>query len=236
MKSAITSLGCMLVAIYTFMIVTCISSIGVRSDELSMAVDSAMTATQKAVLDGRNNVTNDETYMADFTNNLLSQIESKSDIEIVFYTADFDNGILDVEVNQKYNLPFGKFINEGLTQDHKKRLKEGNVIESTSDEVKGKCSVRRTSIIDVNHPIKLNISAIEGGEKNNATGTTISLKNEKGEVVYSYTKEPEDKILEIKTLPYGTYECTMTYKGQTKVETIKYDKDSKVEEFIFSIS
>lgn len=126
MKSAVTSLGCLMLAVITFIIVSTISSVGIRSDELNTAVDVAMAATQKALLEKRDTITNNEEYIAEFNQNLLVQIDSDSDVEVIVYTADYEKGLLDVEVKEKF-----RYIFNGSEKTREYSTRRTSIIDTT---------------------------------------------------------------------------------------------------------
>lgn len=126
MKSAVTSLGCLMLAVITFIIVSTISSVGIRSDELNTAVDVAMAATQKALLEKRDTITNNEEYIAEFNQNLLVQIDSDSDVEVIVYTADYEKGLLDVEVKEKF-----RYIFDGSEKTREYSTRRTSIIDTT---------------------------------------------------------------------------------------------------------
>lgn len=124
MKTAISSLGCTILLLIAILIINTVGSTAVRSDELNTAIDCAVVATQRALFKQKSSIQNDEDYKTEFTKNLLVQIDSKSDVDIVFYTADSEKGLLDVEVVEKYRYLYDE-----------------------PDDIRT-YSVRRTSIID----------------------------------------------------------------------------------------
>lgn len=117
MKSVITGFGGILTLFLVILIQSTILNFGIRQNELDTAMNNAMIETQRVLYQQREvyydnddndltdetmTINNDEEYKDVFVKNLLQYIDSNSDIEIYFYTADSKKGLLDVESVAKY--------------------------------------------------------------------------------------------------------------------------------------
>src|SRR5699024_9406869 len=99
-----------------------ILNFGIRQNEFDTAMNNVMIETQrvlyeqkKAFYDNNNDniadssmlITDSESYKDVFVKNLMQYIDSNSDIEICFYTADNEKGLLDVKAVANYTILVG---------------------------------------------------------------------------------------------------------------------------------
>ena len=123
MKSILTGFGGVLTLFFVILIQATILNFGIRQNELDTAMNNAMIETQRVlyeqkeafydddgdgVSDSSMLITDSNTYKDVFVKNLMQYIDSNSDIEIYFYTADNEKGLLDVEAVANYTNLIGK--------------------------------------------------------------------------------------------------------------------------------
>lgn len=123
MKSILTGFGGILTLFFVILIQATILNFGIRQNELDTAMNNAMIETQRvlyeqkeAYYDNNNDniadssmlITDSESYKDVFVKNLMQYIDSNSDIEIYFYTADNEKGLLDVKAVANYTNLVGK--------------------------------------------------------------------------------------------------------------------------------
>ena len=123
MKSILTGFGGILTLFFVILIQATILNFGIRQNELDTAMNNAMIETQRvlyeqkeAFYDNNNDniadssmlITDSESYKDVFVKNLMQYIDSNSDIEIYFYTADNEKGLLDVKAVAHYTNLVGK--------------------------------------------------------------------------------------------------------------------------------
>ena len=123
MKSILTGFGGVLTLFFVILIQATILNFGIRQNELDTAMNNAMIETQRVlyeqkeafyddngdgVSDSSMLITDSNTYKDVFVKNLMQYIDSNSDIEIYFYTADNEKGLLDVKAVANYTNLVGK--------------------------------------------------------------------------------------------------------------------------------
>ena len=123
MKSILTGFGGVLTLFFVILIQATILNFGIRQNELDTAMNNAMIETQRvlyeqkeAYYDNNNDniadssmlITASASYKDVFVKNLMQYIDSNSDIEIYFYTADNEKGLLDVKAVANYTNLVGK--------------------------------------------------------------------------------------------------------------------------------
>lgn len=123
MKSILTGFGGVLTLFFVILIQATILNFGIRQNELDTAMNNAMIETQRVlyeqkeafyddngdgVSDSSMLITDSNTYKDVFVKNLLQYIDSNSDIDIYFYTADNEKGLLDVKAVANYTNLVGK--------------------------------------------------------------------------------------------------------------------------------
>lgn len=117
MKSILTGFGGVLTLFFVILIQATILNFGIRQNELDTAMNNAMIETQRVlyeqkeafydddgdgVSDSSMLITDSNTYKDVFVKNLMQYIDSNSDIDIYFYTADNEKGLLDVKAVANY--------------------------------------------------------------------------------------------------------------------------------------
>ena len=143
MKTAISGFGLIVMLVIAITCQSMIINYSSRQEELSTAVNAAMYETQKALRENTEDIRSESDYVNVFMTNLLGEgrtnakydsngnykqngyISSNSNISLKVYTADYENGFLDVAVTETYGY---------------------NNIDNTVS--KRKVTVRRSSIIE----------------------------------------------------------------------------------------
>ena len=164
MKTAISGFGLIVMLVIAITCQSMIINYSSRQEELSTAVNAAMYETQKALRENTEDIRSESDYVNVFMTNLLGEgrtnakydsngnykqngyISSNSNISLKVYTADYENGFLDVAVTETYGY---------------------NNIDNTVS--KRKVTVRRSSIIE--YETKKNENKPNTGDKTQATIT-----------------------------------------------------------------
>lgn len=114
MKNAVMTLISIFVLLLNVMIIHSINGRSVREAELKQAVSNGVSESLNMTLEDMAYVSVDENTsaeeierlnerMSDMCKNcIMAQMDSDSDVEINIITADFQQGILDVEVTEKF--------------------------------------------------------------------------------------------------------------------------------------
>lgn len=117
MKSILTGFGGVLTLFFVILIQATILNFGIRQNELDTAMNNAMIETQRVlyeqkeafyddngdgVSDSSMLITDSNTYKDVFVKNLMQYIDSNSDIDIYFFSADNEKGLLDVKAVANY--------------------------------------------------------------------------------------------------------------------------------------
>lgn len=114
MKQLIYGIIITFISIFTIVIILTINGKSNRSNEinnaLSIAVENAVETTMNQ---NPYTINNNKEFLADFTQNLLSQISNDSDIEIKVAKIDYKKGIMSVRVTETFTHPNG---NEGKNE------------------------------------------------------------------------------------------------------------------------
>lgn len=80
-----------------------------RQNEMNNILSAALEQSLENAMTGSNyQITSNEEMVADFTQTLLSQVDSKSQITINVLNADIENGIFSVEIIEEFKYPNGK--------------------------------------------------------------------------------------------------------------------------------
>lgn len=164
MKTAISGFGLIVMLVIAITCQSMIINYSSRQEELSTAVNAAMYETQKALRENTEDIRSESDYVNVFMTNLLGEgrtnakydsngnykqngyISSNSNISLKVYTADYENGFLDVAVTETYGY---------------------NNADNTVS--KRKVTVRRSSIIE--YETKKNENKPNTGNKTQATIT-----------------------------------------------------------------
>lgn len=108
MKNIFFGSAVMVCGVLFIIIVMTLSGRQIRQDELNRAVDNAIKETVDNQFDTRTySANNTDEFVADFIEALLVQINSDSTIEINVLDADYEKGLLSVEVISHYLNPIG---------------------------------------------------------------------------------------------------------------------------------
>lgn len=124
MKNAIIAVTVCLTIVFSTVIVATIQTRSNIQEELTTAVDSAISTTERVLYDGREEFSSNQEYLNEFNDNLKELLEKENSsiqYEVDVYGIDYEKGLIDVEVRAKYK----------------------NVIGSDRE-----CSVRKTMIIE----------------------------------------------------------------------------------------
>ena len=216
MKTAISGFGLIVMLVIAITCQSMIINYSSRQEELSTAVNAAMYETQKALRENTEDIRSESDYVNVFMTNLLGEgrtnakydsngnykqngyISSNSNISLKVYTADYENGFLDVAVTETYGY---------------------NNIDNTVS--KRKVTVRRSSIIE--HDTK-DDNKPNTGNKTQATITynfnRDDIKFDKsGKILDENNKLIDDENVQNVTLriPMVTNKTVEELKNQLKV-------------------
>lgn len=109
MKTGITGTILFMVIILSAFINLSITTENVRLEEIEQALGNAQRQTiENTKIKEMYQINSEEELMAEFNRNLLTQISSDSDITVRVLDADYEEGMLDVEVIAKFKYPTGK--------------------------------------------------------------------------------------------------------------------------------
>ena len=108
MKSAVISFGLIIVIILSFVATSSLTSESTRKKELDTAINSAAYQSMMVIKDERYEIPTEENFMAEFSRNLLANIDSNSSVKVKLYGLDLEKGFADVEVTEKFKFPNGK--------------------------------------------------------------------------------------------------------------------------------
>lgn len=109
MKKIAFGTACGMAALFVFVMMLTVYGRNVRQQEADTALSQAVDSTLSSVMSGKNyEIEDNESFVADFLKALLIQMNSDSDISIVILEADYEYGILSVEVTEKFTHPNGR--------------------------------------------------------------------------------------------------------------------------------
>jgi len=80
----------------------------IRKEETVDSLSSAIESSMQALVDNKYKISNNEEFIADFTEALLVQIESDFTVTINILDIDYEKKILSIEVIEHYQHPNGK--------------------------------------------------------------------------------------------------------------------------------
>lgn len=138
-----------------------------RQEELSTAVNAAMYETQKALRENTEDIRSESDYVNVFMTNLLGEgrtnakydsngnykqngyISSNSNISLKVYTADYENGFLDVAVTETY----GYNNTDNTVSKRKVTVRRSSIIEyeTKKNENKPNTGGKTQAIIIINY-------------------------------------------------------------------------------------
>lgn len=146
MKTAISGFGLIVMLVIAVTCQSMVINYSARETELSSAVNSAMYETQKVLSENSESIRSDEDYVNVFMTNLLGEggtnanydadgnykqngyISSNSKISLVVYTADYENGFLDLAVTETYG------YNKIDKSDRSITVRRSSIIEKFEEE------------------------------------------------------------------------------------------------------
>ena len=109
MKKAAFGIACGLVAFFVFAMLLTVYGRSIRKGETDTALSQAIDATLSGVMSENNyTIEENETFVADFLKALLIQTNSDSDRKVSILEADYELGILSVEITEKFKHPNGR--------------------------------------------------------------------------------------------------------------------------------
>lgn len=103
MKASIIGAFAVLTLVLVAICLFSITGRSTRQSELNTSLSNALEQTMKVMfLDKTYEIPDENTFLADFTGNLVMQFASDSDVEIRVMNLDLEKGLFDVEVIQHY--------------------------------------------------------------------------------------------------------------------------------------
>lgn len=220
MKSILTGFGGVLTLFFVILIQATILNFGIRQNELDTAMNNAMIETQRVlyeqkeafyddngdgVSDSSMLITDSNTYKDVFVKNLLQYIDSNSDIDIYFYTADNEKGLLDVKAVANYTNLVG--------QNRAYESRRTSILDSIEN-------YNVTITFDVVNALDVDMSDTRHYIDRNTGKGTIDIKVLSGTVTGIEVNKPEVnvsyKMVEDKlriNLDNVTSDITLTIKG-----------------------
>ena len=109
MRNALIGFFCLAILLLSGVAVSTSESRTTRQNELDNSLGKAMEQSMMILKENDTyEIDNKEEFIADFIQNTLIQLNSDSDYKITIYTADFEQGLLDAEVEETSDQVFGK--------------------------------------------------------------------------------------------------------------------------------
>lgn len=109
MKQLTVIIGMAVTILIVTLSILSIESKSERADELNRAVSAAVKQTvEYSQKEGKNVISSKEEMVAEFVHLLFASLNNKGDIEIEVMSADYEEGLLDVEVTENFKYPNGK--------------------------------------------------------------------------------------------------------------------------------
>ncbi|MBQ6843421.1 MAG: hypothetical protein IJO60_02160 [Agathobacter sp.] len=100
-KALLSTFYCIIILIFTLIFLSLYSRI-IRYTEIRNALELSMQQAIAQLQLDENRPSSEEEWLSIFANSVSSQIQSKSDLEIRIYTADFEKGLLSAEAILTY--------------------------------------------------------------------------------------------------------------------------------------
>lgn len=167
MKTAISGFGLIVMLVIAITCQSMIINYSSRQEELSTAVNAAMYETQKALRENTEDIRSESDYVNVFMTNLLGEgrtnakydsngnykqngyISSNSNISLKVYTADYENGFLDVAVTETY----GYNNTDNTVSKRKVTVRRSSIIEyeTKKNENKPNTGGKTQAIIIINY-------------------------------------------------------------------------------------
>ena len=109
MKKVAFGIACGITAIFVFALMLTLYGRSARQTETNTILAQAVNSTLSHVMGERNDtIEKNEDFIADFLQALLVQKNSDSDLTVSILEADYEYGILSVEITEKFRHPNGK--------------------------------------------------------------------------------------------------------------------------------
>lgn len=109
MKNAITGFGILILIIMTVSIIFSIDSRSIHKQEAEKALSQSIENTLSSLYEKKiYSVESSDELINDFTQALLNQIESSSELTVNVLSADYEKGLLSIEVIENFKYPNGK--------------------------------------------------------------------------------------------------------------------------------
>lgn len=108
MKKVAFGMACGLVSLFVFVMMLTLYGRAARQDETKAMLSQAIDSSLANAMQGRDDTIQEkEAFVADFLKALLIQANSDSDITVSVLEADYEQGILSVEITEKFRHPNG---------------------------------------------------------------------------------------------------------------------------------
>ena len=108
MKNTILGMCFVFFIVISMSIIYTIDGRRIRKEETVDSLSSAIESSMQALVDNKYKISNNEEFIADFTEALLVQIESDFTVTINILDIDYEKKILSIEVIEHYQHPNGK--------------------------------------------------------------------------------------------------------------------------------
>lgn len=148
MKTAISGFGLIVMLVIAITCQSMIINYSARQEELNSAVNAAMYETQKVLSENSEDIRSEDDYVNVFMTNLLGEgktnakydangkykqngyISSNSKISVKVYTADYENGFLDLAVTETY----GYNNSDNTISNRKVTVRRSSIIETIEQD------------------------------------------------------------------------------------------------------
>jgi len=107
MKNTILGMCFVFVIVISMSIIFTTDGSRIRNEEIVDSLSAAIESSMKILNDNEYKIADNEEFIADFTQALLLQIESDSNVTINILDVDYKTGILSIEVIEHYKHPNG---------------------------------------------------------------------------------------------------------------------------------
>ncbi len=109
MKKIAFGAGCGCIALFVCVIMLALYGRAAREEEAFASLSQAVDATMSSVMRGHAyTIEEKEAFTADFLKTLLIQMNSDSDLTVAILDADYELGLLSVEITETYRHPNGE--------------------------------------------------------------------------------------------------------------------------------
>ena len=102
MKKALLCTFCAIIILLFILIILSLYSRTVRYTEIRNALEGSMQQSINQLMTDEGSPSSEDEWLSFFVSSISSQITSKSDLEILIYTADFEKGLLSAEAILTY--------------------------------------------------------------------------------------------------------------------------------------